>query len=151
MEREGEVTVKLEAVPITIFEEQEIRNRLDAFFNEKEKDIKKRIDTVKEAIHISEDGLISYDNVISYFRIYICKAVLNEALQITFSEKGKYNILENIIDCLSEEKLEKAIMGKQMIDAISKEISHKESRDVIAGSEMLLMEKLFLSEDSEKK
>ena len=77
--------------------------------------------------------------------------ILNEAVEMTFStfsKKGKYDMLSNILSLLTEENFETAIMGEPMIDAFSNAINSIPTTDALSktlnGSKVLLLKKTFL-------
>lgn len=147
----SDITVKIEkSVPITIFEYPEIKERVDALFDAMESDIKSRFDEILDFILKRNDDFnkISYDNIHALFKIYFYKSILNEAVEITFAENGKFNMASNVFDLLSEERLKQAISGKPMIDAFKLAICKLPTKDALNaclhGSTMLLLEKEFL-------
>ena len=150
----SEVFVRIEkAVPITIFELPEIKLRVDTLFDNMKDDIKARFDEVKAFITKDEGdkhryGKIAYDEITDLFKIYFYKSILNEAVELTFTENGKYDMVANILEVLSDEKLKADILGEPMIYAFEKAIKNLPSNgDLTAclhGSTMLLLEKEFL-------
>lgn len=148
------VLVKIEkAVPTDIFELPQIKLRVDELFDEMKGDIRARFDEVKAFITKTERdkeryGMISYDEIVDSFKIYFYKSILNEVVEITFTQSGKYNVMENILEVLSDQKLKDAVFGKQMIDAFGMAIRKIPSDSglvkTLHGSTMLLLEKEFL-------
>lgn len=140
------VLVKIEkAVPTDIFQLPQIKLRVDELFDEMKGDIRARFDEVKAFITKTERdkeryGMISYDEIVDFFKIYFYKSILNEVVEITFTQSGKYNVMENILEVLSVPKLKEAVFGKQMIDAFGMAIRKIPSH----GSTILLLEKEFL-------
>lgn len=136
------------SVPLTIFEYPEIKERLDTLFDVMEKDIKNRLDEIMFFLCTNANDIykeISYNDVYALFKIYFCKSILNEAIEITFEETGRFNMALNIFDLLSEEKLKQAILGKPMIDAFERHMRALPRRSVLIGSTMFMLEKKFLS------
>ena len=117
----SDVLVKIEkTVPITIFELPQIKLRVDNLFNEIEDDIKVRFDEVKAFITKSEAdkriyGKIEYDEIATLFKIFFYKSVLNDVVEMTFEENDKYDVVKNILEILSYDKLKKAVLGEPMI------------------------------------
>ena len=148
------VLVKIEkAVPTDIFELPQIKLRVDELFDEMKGDIRARFDEVKAFITKTERdkeryGMISYDEIVDSFKIYFYKSILNEVVEITFTQSGKYNVMENILEVLSDKKLKDAVFGKQLIDAFGMAIRKIPSSSglvkTLHGSTMLLLEKEFL-------
>ena len=150
----SEVFVRIEkAVPITIFELPEIKLRVDTLFNNMKDDIKARFDEVKAFITKDEGdkhmyGKIAYDEITDLFKIYFYKSILNEAVKLTFTENGKYDMVANILEALSDEKLKADILGEPMIYAFEMAMRNLPSDGCLTtclhGSTMLLLEKEFL-------
>ena len=148
------VLVKIEkAVPTDIFELPQIKLRVEELFDDMKDDIRARFDEVKAFITKSERskeryGMISYDEIVAWFKIYFYKFILNEAVEITFTQSGKYDVVENILEVLTGQKLNEAIFGKQMIDAFGMVIRNMPSDSGLVkslhGSTILLLEKEFL-------
>lgn len=147
----SEVLLKIEkAVPTKIFDSPNIKEKLDTLFSEADDSIKKRYDEIKTFISRKENdeySQIQYNDILALFKIYFCKFILNEAVEITFTEE-RYNVAENILGILSEEKLNAAILGKPMINAFELAIRQMPSDSgcgaCLHGSTMLLLEKNFL-------
>lgn len=103
----SDVLVRIEkAVPITIFELPEIKLRVDTLFDNMKDDIKARFDEVKAFITKDEGdkhryGKIAYDEITDLFKIYFYKSILNEVVELTFTENGKYDMVANILEALS--------------------------------------------------
>ncbi len=135
-------------IPLTIFDEPVLQDKVTRLFNGSEEKIKARFNEIVSFLEVDSTDELSYDNIASLFKSYFYKYVLNEAVEITFSGQGNYDALSNILSLLSEEKLENAIMGEPMIYAFSKAIrSIPITSDLSAclhGSKILLLEKEFL-------
>lgn len=150
----SKVLVRIEKeVPTTIFELPEIKLRVDTLFDNMKDDIKARFDEVKAFITKNEGdkrryGKIAYDEITDLFKIYFYKSIINEAVELTFTENGKYDMVANILEILSDEKLKADILGEPMIYAFEKAIRNL-PRDgftvaSIHGGTILLLEKEFL-------
>jgi len=135
-------------VPLTIFDEPDLAKQVNNLFNSAEEKMKARFNEIVKFLKLDSTDELSYGNIVSLFKGYFFKAILNEAVETTLVGKGNYNILSNIASLLSEEKLEKAIMGKPMIDAFSNAIRsiHADSAlsACIHGGEIISLEKEFL-------
>ena len=113
-------------VPFDIFNEPHLNACLNNMLKFKEPDIQKRFYEIKE--FIEKDNLsdptneLSYDNIYFLFKLFLYKKLINDSIEIAFNEKGRYNVLDNIISLISEDTITEAIMGKTMIDAFSKAI-----------------------------
>ena len=113
----GSDTVPILQLPI-------VQNRLNDVFSNLEEEFKIQFnelliiaDTHPEK---SVSNQISYESTINFFKKYILIEVLNEAVSIALTgSMEKYNVLDNILDILSEETLLKSIHGTPMINAIS--------------------------------
>ena len=150
----SKVLVKIEkGVSTDIFELPQIKLRVDELFDEMKDDIRARFDEVKAFITNGERkekryGMISYNEIISLFKICFYNSIINEVVEITFSQSGKYNVVENILEVLSEQKLKDAIYGKTMIDAFETAIrllpTDSGLTAALHGSTIHLLEKEFL-------
>ena len=149
----SKVLVRIEKeVPTTIFELPEIKLRVDTLFDNMKDDIKARFDEVKAFITKNEGdkrryGKIAYDEITDLFKIYFYKSIINEAVELTFTENGKYDMVANILEILSDEKLKADILGEPMIYAFEKAISNLPCEGLtgcVHGGTMLLLEKEFL-------
>lgn len=136
----------------TIFELPKIKERVNSLFEGMENDIKSRFDEIKGFLiggkEESRYNKILYDDVATFLKFYFYKVILNEVVEIAFSENSKYDVVEIIIDLLCKEKLKEAIQGKPMIYAFEKTIRDLPSEGgltgIMNGSTMLLLEKQFL-------
>lgn len=148
------VEVRIERkVPIDIFELPQIKLRVDELFDELKDDIRVRFDEIKEFCTKDKKkeeryGMISYNEIELLFKIYFYKSIINEIVEITFTQSGKYNVVENILEVLSEQKLKDAIYGETMIDAFATAIRMIPTDSgliaALHGSTIHLLEKKFL-------
>lgn len=146
-------------VPLTIFEEPNLAKQVGILFDGSKEKIKSRIDEIIEFLKSNDHhDLINYDseafsyqNLLPLFKGYFFKSTLNRAVEITFSEQGKYNILSTISSLLSEEVLQDAIMGEPMIDAFSNAIRNLPNDGYLSpalhGADVLLLRKHFLGKN----
>lgn len=140
--------VRIEAeVPITIFDEPVLAERVNNLFNGAEDKMKERINEIIKFLGVDSTDELSYDNIVFLFKDFFFKLILNEAVEITFAGQGNYDILSNILSLLSEEKLENAIMGKPMVDAFSMAIHSIPANSALSaclnGSKIFLLNKEF--------
>lgn len=148
------VNVKIEVtVSTTIFELPRVKVEVDTLFDKMEVVMKERFNEVKRFLtrrKNDEDmyGNIQYDDIVVVFKNYFYKYILNEVVKNTLSEKDKHNVVENILEFLTEKELEKAILGKPMIYAFEYYIGKLPSDGALTaclhGSTMFLLEKEFL-------
>ncbi len=144
------ISVKIEkAIPLTIFDEPVLQEQMDHLFNDAQEKLKARFNeilTFLDSDFTCEE--LPYDKIIVLFKGYFCKLILNQAVEITFTNRGKYDVLSNILSLLSKEKMEAAIMGKPMISAFEVAIGQIPTNDAFSaalnGSKMLLLEQKFL-------
>ncbi len=152
----SETTVRInQLVSTNIFEVPEIKMRVDFLFYEMKDEIRERFNEIlafvtKREYDKKKYGEISYEEVLEYFKVYFYKFTLNTAVSITFSKEGKYNMLENVLEELSKEKLKEAILGKPMIHAFEKAITKLPIDGgldaCLQGGMKLLIEREFLGE-----
>lgn len=92
---------------------------------------------------------LSHDNISFLFKAYFYKSIITDAVEMAFTEKGKYDVKDNIMSLISETKLKDAIMGRPMIDAFKKAIQSIPPNSALSacihGSKMLLLEQKFLN------
>ncbi len=135
-------------VPLTIFDEPVLQEKVNQLFNGAEEKLKARVNEIVTFLESESTDELSYENISFFFKGYFFKLVLNEAIDITFAEQGKYDIVANILSLLSEEKIENAIMGEPMIDAFSKAIRSIPTTSALSaclhGGKILLLRKKFL-------
>ena len=140
-----------ESVPIEIFKQTPVKEELERLFNKKQERIKARIDEVKEYLGTFECDKLSYENITELFKVYYYKEITSKTIQKVYSCSGEYHIIRAMLSELTEESLEKAIMGKPMIDSFNKALSMIDSTDALhatlKGSKMLLLEKHFLGKE----
>ena len=141
------------SVPATIFECDEIKERASIIFAATKQEFQERVDTIRNFISEIRDkqdfsDVFSYDSVFAVFEMYFYKNIADEAIKLVFECQEKYNVKENIIELLSEEKMIAAIMGKPIIDAfadIIRNIPHDTCFGFAAnGSLILVLQKEFL-------
>lgn len=151
-----EVLVRIETqVPITIFELPQVKEKVKPLFEKMENAIRTRFDEIKKFITDNRSKAeryeaISYDEIAKVFKIYFYKNILNDAVKITFSSNNKFDVVDNIIELLTEEKLKVAIVGEPMICTFKYLIAKLPNDDVFDaisdGGTMLALEKEFLGE-----
>ncbi len=148
------VLVRIEAeVPITIFELPQVKEKVKPLFTKMESEIKARYDEIKTFIKDRKQRYesISYDEVSKVFRIYFYKFILNDIVKVTFSDSNKFDVVDNILELLTEEKLKDAILGAPMLCAFKKLIAELPNDDVFDaisdGGTMIALEKEFLGRE----
>ena len=138
-------------VPLIIFDEPALAEQMAILFKGAEKKIKARFNEIITFLELEPADELSYSNITFLFKVYFCKMILNEAVEMTFStfsKKGKYDMLSKILSLLTEENFETAIMGEPMIDAFSNAINSIPTTDALSKtlnrSKVLLLKKTFL-------
>ena len=135
-------------IPLTIFDEPVLQKQVIHLFNGAEEKIKARVNEIVTFLKSDSIDELSYDNIVFLFKGYFYKLILNEAVEMTFSGYGKYDVLSNILSLLTEEKLEASIIGEPMIDAFSNAIRSIPTDSALSaclhGSKILLLQKEFL-------
>lgn len=135
-------------VPLTIFDEPVLKDRVAEIFANSEEKIKSRVNEINTFLDMGEVAELSYDNILFLFKNYFYKLILNEVIEIIFSNNKNYDLLLNILELLSEENLEGAIIGEPMIDAFStaiRSIPVDSGLDAcMHGSKIMLIRKEFL-------
>ena len=137
-----------------IFELPPLRNNLASAFLTQQDKIKERYEEIYE--YMKEHGLeanemLSYTTMSSLFKVYVHKALINEAVQRIFDlERNEYNMLEVLSDLISERKLKEYVYGEPMVRAFSQAIRSLPNGNSIEavshGSMILILEKKFLND-----
>lgn len=139
-------------VPLTIFEKPVIKEHSDALFCNMENDIKKRIDEIlkyiNENLHLELTEDFSYSSLYHMFKFYFYECVLKDAVNITLTEPGKYNIIDNILSLLTTDSLKLATYGFPMLNAFKSAIKKLPSSfdTSIRDINVMLIEKKFLTD-----
>lgn len=140
-------------VPPNIFDIPKIKVQVDSLFSKMEDEIKSRFNEIKTFITGDEGdnhwySKVSYDDISDFFKMNFYKLILNEAVKMAFTETGKYNVADNILELLCEENMKNAILGEPMVSAVNRSISNLPSDSALTtcshGSKMILIEMEFL-------
>lgn len=109
-----------------IFESGPIKNLLDTRFYMFERVIKSRYNEIKLFLkrnHLVISNQLDYNHIYEHFRGYLYKEALNDAITYVLKSGTTYNIVQALIENLTEEKFYQYIMGKPMINAFERAIS----------------------------
>lgn len=136
-------------VPLTIFDEPSVSERVNQLFDGQQETIRQRVDEILAFLKVEPAEQLSHDNISFLFKAYFYKSIITDAVEMAFTEKGKYDVKDNIMSLLSETKLKDAIMGRPMIDAFKKAIQSIPPTSALSaclhGSKMFLLEQKFLN------
>lgn len=136
-------------VPLTIFDEPGVIGRVNQLFDSQQESIRQRVDEILAFMKVEPAEELSHDNISFLFKAYFFKSIMIEAVEMVFTETGKYDVKDNIMSLLSETKLKDAIMGKPMIDAFKKAIQSIPTTSALSaclhGSKIFLLEQKFLN------
>ncbi|MBR6614000.1 MAG: hypothetical protein IKK84_04460 [Clostridia bacterium] len=137
-----------------IFELPPLRNNLASAFVTQGNFVKERYDEIYD--YLREHGLeasemLSYNNVHSLFKVYVHKALINEAVERIFDlERNEFNMLEVLSDLVSDRKLREYVYGEPMVRAFAHAIRTLPNGDSVEavshGSTILILEKKFLND-----
>ena len=138
-------------VPANLFEKPFVECRVNGTF-ERLNDV--MIERYREILSFLREHGLKYDKilsqryVLSFFKYYVYKALLNETVKYTLTDADAYNIVENLLHMFTDEKLREYIMGEPMIDAFSqaiKSLPNDTALDAtLHGSKILLLRQHFL-------
>ena len=135
-------------VPLSIFDEPVLQKQITELFNGLEEKFKARFNEIITFLEANSSDELSYENIMFLFKGYFYKWILNETIEMTFTESGKYDVLSNILSLLTEDNLETAIMGKPMIDAFvlanRNRLTALGLPEEINGGQRILLERKFL-------
>ena len=143
------IIIEKKVVPLTIFDEPCLQERTSQLFDTMEKQIQKRIHRILNFLSTKQNCNmnVSYTDLFTSFKGHFYKYLLNQAVEISLTVPGKYNILDNILSLLSKENLQEAIMGEIMIKSFLMVINR--NVDVaIPDSIILELERKFLGIDT---
>lgn len=143
------IIIEKKVVPLTIFDEPCLQERISQLFDTMKKTIRKRIHRLLKFLSTKQNLSInaSYDDFFTSFQGHFYKYLLNQAIEISVTVPGKYNILDNILSLLSKENLEEAIMGDIMIKSFLMVINRNVDA-AISDATVLELERKFLGIDT---
>lgn len=137
-----------------IFELSPLRNNLASAFVTQGNLVKERYDEIYD--YLREHGLeaseiLSYNRVHALFKVYVHKALINEAVERIFDlERNEFNMLEVLSDLVSDRKLREYVYGEPMVRAFTHAIRTLPNDDSVEavshGSTILILEKKFLND-----
>ena len=105
---------------LNILDNQTFQKRVNSLFDTTiEKKIFHRYNEILIFLQLESRKELLFDNIFELFKSYFFVSLIEEAIEISLTQKGKHDILKNIIDLLSVKKIENAIIGRPMIDAFS--------------------------------
>lgn len=144
-----EIYVKIETkVPVTIFEDSKVKEKVDVYFKETEEKFKERYYEILKVLNMQRQKELSLEYITCLFEVYFYKYILNDAVKEALTNSKKRDVLKNVISLITKERVEKDIMGKCMIDAFSDAIRSIQTDSaavtILKGSKILLLEKKFL-------
>ena len=137
-----------------IFELPSIRNALNSAYVTQGGWIKERYEEIYSYLKehgLADDDMLEYAHIFDLFKVYVHKAFLNEAVERVFDvERNEFNMVEVLLDLISERKLRSYIYGEPMVRAFAhalRSISPNSSLEAVSyGSKVLLLEKKFLND-----
>lgn len=140
-----------EAVTLEFFERPGLKYTVDYLFKKMNGDIQNKISQIRSESYMKESEFsefISYEKIFLRFKYRFFKALLDEAVDMSLRERGKYDVLSNVVSLISTERLQDAIEGKMIIDAVfdvitTIEITHSMQR-VDLGRIIALLKKGYL-------
>lgn len=106
-----------EKVTMIILSEDEIQEKVKKLYKDMEEPLYNRYNEIIDYLGLEPVTEFSYEKILKNFDVAFLYEILQLAVEITISTEGKYNLKENILDCLTEENLIEAIMGEPMIEA----------------------------------
>ena len=150
MSRDEVICVKRDKI-LTFFQKFMLTKLLDEALDKNEKEIHTKILQVISAIHSEVDCGPILDSVDVYadFRENLCVDLTKKAINMVL-DNASSNIIENIIELISNEYVKEAIYGKPMKDAFNYVLNHtldvcfSEECSILAKSS-ILVDKIFCS------
>lgn len=137
-----------------IFETQAVKRKLDETFEETSEKFRARFEELKNFLLVHNNALnynkISYEAVEEDFKEILIEKLATIAVEKAFSTNN-HDIEKNLIEVISTELIETAIMQRTMIAAFAENIRKIETNDAwqkcLKGSMIMLLEKRYLGED----
>lgn len=136
-----------------IFDSTNVKPKVEKIFDETKEDFRNRFNQIKNFILIQRKdscvdyNVISYDEVLIRFKEIFFKKCATVAVEQVFKTEN-HDLEKNLIDLLSIELIENAIMGNTMIEAFSDVIRRIPTdtafQTCLKGSMIILLEKQFL-------
>lgn len=137
-----------------IFEQNGISNKFSSTLHIESGRIKERYEEIFKYVKknsLIDDEQLSYQHILSLFKIYVSKALINEAVQKVLDvESDQYDIRETLHECITQIKIREYIYGEPMVRAFTRAIRDLPKDDCMEnisyGSLILLIEKKFLND-----
>ena len=110
-----------EAVTLEFFERPGLKYTTDRLFKNMNACINQKISEIRNIDCIKESEfaeIISYEKIYLRFKYRFLKMLLDEAVEMSLTQKAKYDVLSNVISLLSKEKLYNAIDGEMIIYSV---------------------------------
>lgn len=110
-------------IPLTIFDNQELKSKVDNLFYDMNDAIHERIMQNLKIINPKTTNELLVKNINKSFKIYFFESVLDEISKNTLNETNKCNILKSIEPLISRENLTNALMGRPLLKAFLKSLN----------------------------
>ena len=106
-----------EKITMVILNEPEIQKKTKLLYKNAEELFYNRYNEIIDYLVLEPTNEFSYENILKYFDPAFLYEMLQIAVEKAITTENKYDLKENIIESLTEENLNKAIMGEPMIEA----------------------------------
>lgn len=117
-----------EKVNLPIFNDPEIQEKTKQLFNSMQEDIYARFEELISYLNVEPVNEFSYENILKHFECQFFYEILGLAVEIALTTP-RYNMKENLLSCIAEGNLIKAIMHEPMIEAFKDVILSTPAKD----------------------
>lgn len=94
-------------LPLTIFDEPIIKDKVSNLFDSTEDEFRNQFEKIINSFYDKTViKQLSYEKIHHLFKVLFLEHVLNNAIKMAFTASGNYNLLENISILLSKEELQ---------------------------------------------
>lgn len=118
-----------EKITMVILSEPEIQEKTKLLYKNAEELFYNRYNEIIDYLGLQPVNEFSHESILKYFDPAFLYEMLQIAVEKAITTENKYDLKENIIECLTEENLNKAIMGEPMIEAFKDAINSIPAED----------------------
>lgn len=141
-----------EAVTLEFFERPGLKYTTDQLFKNMNACINQKISEIRNMDYIKDSEfaeIISYEKIYLRFKYRFLKMLLDEAVEMSLTERNKHDVLGNVISLLSKDKIYNSIDGEMIIYAVIDVIKNIETTNpmqsvTLGGIIAALKQKFFV-------
>ena len=124
-------------VSTDIFENDKVKERLDVLFKDFDTGLRCRYGEIRSFVlkYVKKDFMnLTYEDTIIKFKLYLYKQLLNEAVEILFSQNSEFDIRKIITSILTEDRMYRAIYGEPMTYVFADFVRNLQKEAFIEGN-----------------